>query len=50
MLKYIQETRDANLTLKINNMTMAAWYAEAALVVHEEMRSHTGGVLTMGKG
>ena len=49
MIKYIQETRDENLTLKIKNITMAYWYADAAFVVHSDMKSHTGGVLTISK-
>ena len=29
---------------------MAMWYPDAAFAVHQDMRSHTGAVLTMGKG
>ena len=29
---------------------MAYWYADAAFVVHADMESHTGGVLTIGRG
>ena len=31
-------------------MTMAGWYADANFSVHADMKSHTGGVLTMGEG
>ena len=50
MIKYNQETQYYNLILKINNMTMADWYAHADFEVHADMKSHMGGVLTMGKG
>ena len=50
MIRYLQETRDGNLTLKINYITMAEWYTDADFVVHADMKSHTGVVLTMGKG
>ena len=50
MIKYIQETRDENLTLKINYITMAELYTDAAFVVHTDMKSHMGGVLDIGKG
>ena len=36
--------------MKINDITMAEWYDDAAFAVHIYMKSHTGGVLTMGKG
>ena len=29
---------------------MAEWYTDADFVVHADMKSHTGVVLTMGKG
>ena len=41
---------DNELTLKINNMIISYWYAYAAFEVHSDMKSHVGGVLTMGKG
>ena len=50
MIKYIQETRDDELTLYINDITMAYWYDDAAFLVHSDMKSHTRVVLTMGKG
>ena len=50
MIKYIQDKRDDEMTLDINDMNMADWYADTAFVVHADTKSQTGGVLTMGKG
>ena len=50
MIKYLQETQDDKMTLKISDMTMAYWYDGADFVVHADMKICTGGVLTMGKG
>ena len=36
--------------MKINDITMSDWYADAAFEVHSDMKSHTGGVLYMDKG
>ena len=31
-------------------MKVADWYSNADFAVHADIKSHTGGVLTMGKG
>ena len=31
-------------------MIMADWYADHTFAVHADMKSHTGGVFTRGKG
>ena len=31
MIKYLQETQDDKLTLNINDITMAYWYADSYL-------------------
>ena len=49
MIKYIQGVGDDELKLKINDITMSDWYAEAAFAVHANMKNHMGGVLTMVK-
>ena len=50
MIRYLQEKQGEKLTLNINDITMVEWYADAAFVLHTDMKSHTGGVLTMGEG
>ena len=49
MMHYPQETRDYKLTLSIINMNMTDWYAHTDFALHADMKSHTVGVLTMGK-
>ena len=37
-------------TLEADNTNIINWYADAAFAVHPDLKSHTGGVMTMGKG
>ena len=32
------------------NLNDATWWADAAFAVHPDMKSHTGGLLSYGKG
>ena len=50
MIKYIQETWDDKLILKIKDITVEDWYADSDFVVHSDMKSYTWGVLAMDKG
>jgi len=52
MLKYLQQTKDLELTLEAQggNIIICKWYLDAAFAVHQDMKSHTGAVLTVGKG
>ena len=48
--KYIQVTIGLPLILSINKSGKIKWYIYAAFAVHTDMRSHTGGFMTMGTG
>jgi hypothetical protein len=52
MLKYIDSTKELELTLEAlgGEVLMCKWYPDAAFAVHNDMKSHTGAVLTLGKG
>ena len=50
LLKYLNGTRKKGLTLKIDDVRVVKWYVDASFAVHPDFRSHTGGVMTMGKG
>ena len=50
MMQYLKSTRDLVLTLSADNTNILKWYVDASYAVHPNMRSHTGSVLTMGKG
>ena len=48
-MKYIQWTISLPLILSIEKSGNKKWYVGAAFAVHKDMRSHTGGFMTMGK-
>ena len=50
MLRYLKSTEDLCLTLEIDNTGLVRWWADAAFAVHKDMKSHTGGIMTLGKG
>jgi hypothetical protein len=52
LMKYLDLTKDLELTLEAQkgNIILCKWYPDAAFAVHPNMRSHTGAVMTLGKG
>jgi hypothetical protein len=52
MLKYLEGTKDMELILEAEkgDVLMCKWYSDAAFAVHADFKSHTGAVLTLGKG
>ena len=38
------------LTLEADDMSVNKWWADASFAVHPDMKSHTGGMMTLGKG
>ncbi len=50
LLKYLNGTREDYLTLEADNPMVIKWYADASFAVHHDMKSHTGGIMTMGEG
>ena len=49
-MNYIQGTIGLPLILSIDKSGNIKWYVDASFVVHKDMRSHTGGFMTMVKG
>jgi hypothetical protein len=47
---YLRGTKRMALTLEANNLQMIKWWADASFGVHRDMRSHTGGTMSLGKG
>jgi len=47
---YLRATRDLPMTLSASDLGKIYWYVDASFAVHHDMRSHTGVVMTMGKG
>jgi hypothetical protein len=50
VMKYLRGTIDLPVTLEADGSNIIKWWVDASYGVHPDMRSHTGGVLTLGKG
>ena len=50
LLQYLNATIDMTHTLSIDNVCVVKTWVDAAFATHQDMRSHTGGYITMGKG
>jgi len=50
MIKFLSQTQDDVLTLKADGTNVVKWSLDAAFAVHPDMKSHTGAVMTLGKG
>ena len=49
-MEYLKSNWDQPLILSADENGDLTWYVDEAFAVHADMRSHTGGGLTMGKG
>ena len=50
ILKYLSGTRDIVLTLESDGTRTVKWWVDAGFAVHQDMKSHTGGMMPMGRG
>jgi hypothetical protein len=50
VMKYLQQTPDLKITLESQDISSVKWWVDAWYAIHPDMRSHTGGVLIIGKG
>jgi hypothetical protein len=50
VIKYLRKTKDLVLRLSADNLNIIKWWIDASYGVHHDMRSHTGGVMSMGTG
>ena len=50
MVEYLRSTESLPLLLGANNTGVVKWYVDASFAVHPNMRGHTGGVMTLGRG
>ena len=50
MMKFLNATKEDVLTLSADNLRVIKWYVDASFAVHEDYKSHTGAVMTMGGG
>ena len=49
-MRYLRGTRRMPLTLEADNMHVIKWWVDASFAVHNDMKSHTGTVMSLGKG
>ena len=50
VIRYLRGSINLELTLQAENLNLVKWWADGAFAVHRDMRSHTGAVMTVGKG
>ena len=50
MIQYLRSTTDLPLTLEADDGQVVKWWIDAAFAVHSDMKSQSGGVMSMGKG
>ena len=50
LMKYIRGTRMLPLILSANGSGILKWYVDASFAVHPNMRGHSGGGLSLGRG
>ena len=50
VMKYLDSTVDMPLVLAADNTGKIRWWVDASYAVHADMKSHTGGTLSLGKG
>jgi len=47
---YLRATKKMCLTLEADDLQIIKWWVDASFAVHPDMRSHTGGAMSLGKG
>ncbi len=50
LMEYLRGDRDRPLILGKDNEGMLMWHVDALIIMHLNMRRHTGGGMTMGRG
>ena len=50
LMKYLRGTKELPLILSANGSGILKWWIDGSFAVHPNMRSHTGGGLSMGRG
>ena len=50
LIEYLRATRELPLIIGADGTGVLSWYVDALFAMHPDMRGHTGGAMTMGRG
>ena len=50
VVKCLRGTQDMTLTLGLQNDGVMTWWVDASYAVHNDMKGHTGGTMSLGHG
>jgi hypothetical protein len=50
VMRYLDSTVDMPLVLAADDSGQIRWWIDSSFAVHDDMKSHTGGTMSMGKG
>jgi hypothetical protein len=50
MMHYLKHTQENVLMVKTDGTCVIKWHINASFAVHNDFKSHTGGVMTMDQG
>jgi hypothetical protein len=50
VMHYLRSSRELPLIMEADNSQVIKWWANGSFAVHPDMKSHTGGCMTMGHG
>ena len=50
VMQYLRSTAYMPLTLEADDMSLIKWWVDSSFAVHPDMKGHTGGNMTLGKG
>ncbi|KAI2500335.1 Reverse transcriptase (RNA-dependent DNA polymerase) [Fragilaria crotonensis] len=50
VMQYLRGTALMPLTLEADGMSIIKWWVDSSFAVHPDMKGHTGGMMTLGKG
>jgi hypothetical protein len=49
-MQYLRGSMDILLTLEADDVRIVKWWVDASYAVHNDLKSHTGGTMSLGKG
>jgi Reverse transcriptase (RNA-dependent DNA polymerase) len=50
VMKYLRNTLELTLVLEAQDLNVIKWWVDGSYGVHPDMKSHTGGTMSLGKG